>query len=748
VNIRRLSIGLLLALVLVSLFGISPATAKSAESKVVIVSMPRVTWQSISDADTPNLDKLITKSSVASFSIKSASKIPTLESAYASISSGIRASAADPTISTFYSSSEMVGSRNAADIYKRERGTTPSDSQSVAIGFEKTLSRNNSGLSPASIGAFSQSLASRNKTIGVFGNADFCQKMTSSCTQRAIGFLGTTAEGIFSYGDVSREILNSDLTVDMKKLGIISKQSISENDVTAVECSDLEKLELNRKLYSSEQFENAFSESINKCDELVGELLAKLDLTKDRIYIFSPVSPMGDEQLTTFISAGKGIEAGYSSSGITRREGIVALGDIAPTILTFYSIAPPEEMVTTLIETIPSSDSATQKQNMMITMNERALSRDSSFSLVASLFGLLSFSSILISILAFRKNRKLRPIAKWFGLTLLAFPAATFLILPFMAALTNSIAMVAVLVAICLAFASGGFYLGEKKGYLYIILAITGFNIFLLVADVLTGARLQLNSIFGYSAIVAGRYAGYGNMAFAILSISSIIAVACVKQIAKTKKSFDSNWVNHALLASMIMILVLDGAPFFGSDVGGIFALTPTVFVLSMMLYEKKLGIRSVFTSVFLTLSATAIFAVVDLNRPIAERTHLGRFVEVLFNGQAGVVIERKISSNLAILTNSTLSSVVIIGTLVGMFLFLHPERFIKTLTLEYPFFRFLVLPGLILAALGLLLNDSGAAIPGMMLSIALPASALVLYDFEPAEKSLQSNTTLEVKKV
>jgi hypothetical protein len=751
--------GLLLSLfgaVMLTMFASNSASAssnpsaesKSNDGKVVIVSLPRVTWQSLADSDTPNIDKLIADGSIASFSVKTASAISTTESSYASISAGIRAAAVDPSISTFYSASEMVGSRNAADIFKRERGKTPSDSQSVAIGFERTISKNSSGLSPATVGAFADSLASRNKTIAVFGNADHCQKMVPSCTQRSIGYLGTSQEGIFSYGDVSRNLLNDDLTMNMEKLESSSIQSLKENDVTAVECSDLEKLEKQRELFTVSQFDSAFSRSIKECDKLIGNLVSNLDLSKDRIYVLSPVPPAGQNQLTMFVSAGKGIEPGYASSGITRREGIVALGDIAPTILTFYGITPPTSMVTTLIETKPSSDSVLTKENKMVEMNERALARDSSFAMVAAVFGLLSFSSILISILAIRKFRSFRTIAKWMALTLISFPAVTFLILPLMESLPNSISIVALLFVVSLLFAAVGFYFGERDGYLFVVLGFVGLNIVLLVVDVLTGAQLQLNSYFGYSAIVAGRYAGYGNMAFAILSISSVIAVAVVKQLGSTNKSLDKNWINHSLFGFLILILVLDGAPFFGSDVGGVLALTPTVFVISMMLYGKKLGVRSIFSSALLTFAAIAVFAIVDLNRPIAERTHLGRFVEVLFNGQAGIVIERKIASNLAILTNSTISSVVIIGTLVGMFLFFHPERFIKELINQYPFFKFLVLPGLVLAGLGLLLNDSGVAIPGMMLSIALPASALVLYDFEPLEQTLESNTTLQSKKV
>ena len=48
---------------------------------------------------------------------------------------------------------------------------------------------------------------------------------------------------------------------------------------------------------------------------------------------------------------------------------------------------------------------------------------------------------------------------------------------------------------------------------------------------------------------------------------------------------------------------------------------------------------------------------------------------------------------------------------------------------LENPAYRYIVYPGLIVGILGMLLNDSGVAIPGMMLSIAMPPLALLAFE-------------------
>lgn len=47
-----------------------------------------------------------------------------------------------------------------------------------------------------------------------------------------------------------------------------------------------------------------------------------------------------------------------------------------------------------------------------------------------------------------------------------------------------------------------------------------------LAIDIVTGAELQMNTMFGYSAIVAGRFAGMGNQAFSMFMISVLLLSA------------------------------------------------------------------------------------------------------------------------------------------------------------------------------------------------------------------------------
>ena len=53
-----------------------------------------------------------------------------------------------------------------------------------------------------------------------------------------------------------------------------------------------------------------------------------------------------------------------------------------------------------------------------------------------------------------------------------------------------------------------------------------------LAGDVLTGSHLELDGLLGYDAIVAGRFTGYGNLTFGLLSVSALLLTAAAATAA------------------------------------------------------------------------------------------------------------------------------------------------------------------------------------------------------------------------
>ena len=724
---------LLLIIIFITLL-FEPLTANASNPqqqspKVVIVSIPRVTWSMLEDIRIPNIDNLIENGSSGSLSILTPGGAKSLENGYVTIAAGNRAGAAPAQDTTFFMRNEEVNNQLSQNIFRDERGQVPGDGEAFALGYEKTIVENSRGLYKPDTGAFTSALEANNKTISVIGNADMCTRQIMGCSQRAIAYLGSDRNGVVKNGDISRDLLNDDLSLNMKLVEEKTLTSIKEHDVSAVECSNIEKADNDRSSSVAMVSDELIKQSIMDCDKLIGKITEKIDLNKDRIFIVSPASPRTKEQLTVFISAGKGISPGYAISGITRRKGIVSLADIAPTILDFYNIETPNTMEATLLDWVKSSETVTQKKESFIDVNKKSTLRDSAFVKVAATFILVIFLSVILSLSAYKKFKKLKIYAVFLSWMSLVMPTIAFLMAPFMLALSKPIIVYLFFVSSSILVSVGCYFAMKKYGTSMVVLWICATTLTVQIVDIIFSGNLQLNSLFGYSAIIAGRFAGFGNLAFSIVAISSVVLVAMIKQLSRTRPYLNKKWVNIAILAMLIFVLIMDGLPYFGSDVGGVLSLTPMVFIVGLMMYEKRLSIKTIIYALLITLATLTAFSLFDLSRPLSERTHLGRFVKVVLNGEGRTIIERKILSNLHILTNSLTATVVIIATIFLIFLFLKPEKFVKEMSLLNPGFRYIVYPGLVVGLLGMLLNDSGVAIPGMMLSIAAPTIALLSFE-------------------
>jgi hypothetical protein len=147
-----------------------------------------------------------------------------------------------------------------------------------------------------------------------------------------------------------------------------------------------------------------------------------------------------------------------------------------------------------------------------------------------------------------------------------------------------------------------------------------------------------------------------------------------------------------------------------------------------------------------------AAVCVLDWLRPVAQRTHLGRFVQTVLDGGAATVVQRKAVQNWDLLTSSPLTLLVPVVTVLVGWALARPHRWrLPGLALARD--RIAVLPtGLlalgVLVAIGFAANDSGVSIPPAAGAIALPllmaVCLRVLVDAERDEVESQVAATLK----
>ena len=157
------------------------------------------------------------------------------------------------------------------------------------------------------------------------------------------------------------------------------------------------------------------------------------------------------------------------------------------------------------------------------------------------------------------------------------------------------------------------------------------------LVDAAAGAPLAFNNPLGMNAVVAGRFYGVSNTAFALVAGALVVVIAGVwGTLGGGRRS--------ALLVTALLggaALLVDGAPQLGADVGGALTLVPTLAFLAAGLAGLRLSWRRWLAIGAATVLVVGGFAVVDLLRP-GEPTHLGRFARQVADGSAAGVLGRK----------------------------------------------------------------------------------------------------------
>jgi hypothetical protein len=259
---------------------------------------------------------------------------------------------------------------------------------------------------------------------------------------------------------------------------------------------------------------------------------------------------------------------------------------------------------------------------------------------------------------------------------------------------------------------------------------VLGLTVALLCVDILTGARLQASSLLGYSLHTAARFTGIGNSAFAALAATTLLVGALHVHYAPRRREA---LVFVACLFAFVVLV--DGAPQLGDDVGGILTLVPLFALVAYALAGRTIRARTVITAIGATVGVLAVAIVVDLLRPPDARTHLGRFVASIGdNGSSdfGTTVSRKLASNLRTYSSVWCWIVVIIAFYL-LYLVIWKRQALRTLPAGSAL-RAGVAATLGASIIGNLLNDSGVVVTALVFVYLGPFLTLLALDHdEPA---------------
>jgi hypothetical protein len=469
--------------------------------------------------------------------------------------------------------------------------------------------------------------------------------------------------------------------------------------------------------------------SILAADDLLGAVRDRLD-DDDLLLVVSPTSPRWDDSvhLGLAVAVGPGFEPGSTMrSAVTNLDGVVTLTDVAPTVLDHLGVDLPSEMLgRPWISSGSPSDDRIESLARFAREATYAHNTGATFStaFVIAQAAMYAFAIALFWV----RGRELDPIAPWLlrllelgALSVVAFPLATYIATPLEGHSLRLLGLVGVMLLIDAALVALVWVLVRDPLDRFLFLVAATFA--LVVVDQVLGGALQLNAVWGIDPIVAGRFSGLGNISFAILGTTGLLAGALL-----LRKLGARPWA-FALTALVFFItIVVDGAPRLGADVGGVLALVPALGLTFVMLAGKRPSGKTVAIVALGALVALGAFLAIDVAQPPESRTHLARFFEDVRDRGAGAftdVVVRKARANLRLFRTSIWTYLVPVALGLLAFLVLRPKGAWRRMAAHDPKLRAALIGGMLVGVFGFAVNDSGIVVPAMALSYLVPLALI-----------------------
>jgi len=332
--------------------------------RVLIVTMPGVTWSDVTAEDTPNLEALVDHAAIGDISTRIGGFRQSNTAAYLTLGAGTRAVVPGINTGAALNPGETLGGVPASELVQRRLGRAVDGIAYIPVGA--AVDANASSPFGAEPGLLGDELEAAGVHRAVIANADAAegfpvdQPLPDGAYTRSAATALMDSDGIVPAGNVGRDLLRDDPDAPFgRRLDHVAVlRSFDEQwgepgrSVVLVEASDLARAAGYDSRATPRQGRSLSAEALQSSDVLLGKLLDRVDPETDAVLVLAPTAPggLGITALQT-----PDVDGGMVRSASTRRKGYVYLADVAPTVLQLVDAPIPASIEGTPIDAVPAS---------------------------------------------------------------------------------------------------------------------------------------------------------------------------------------------------------------------------------------------------------------------------------------------------------------------------------------------------------------------------------------------------------
>ncbi|MGI6038108.1 MAG: hypothetical protein ACOYD6_07775 [Limnochordia bacterium] len=585
------------------------------------------------------------------------------------------------------------------------------------LGIAQTQSLNANWDYTVEPGLLGSSLRQGGKTTWVIGNSD-----TAEAFRRFGVLLAMDDSGIVDGGDVSRDLLLWDDTwpygwrTDYAKLADAWQEAWSAADFIVLELGDLSRLEVHRHLFLPEQMDKLRSQALVTMDQFLQELWSQLKEAPPQVFILAPTPgslPLQrGHQMAPLIYYGG--PRGLVSSATTRRPGICANYDLAPTILAGMGLPIPDHLAGAILEAEEHKEPMTYLsqlwEQMVIVYDQRGPILQNFVIAQIALY-------LTVVLLVWLGQGGYLLIYKGLLLSLMAVP----LILLFLVPRPELRDTTLLLIGGALVLGFGGARLWrDVVPFIFMALATAVAISF----DVLAGAPRLSTSILGYDAMVGARYYGMGNEYMGVYLSSLLVGVSGMLDLWPRLRPYRSQFI---LIIGVGAIILLAGTNY-GANVGGTMAAVVGLGWIWWRFSGRPFTFKAVLAIALVLLGILLLSFGYDYLWNTGQPSHLSRTTALMLAEGPGALVaiaRRKILLNLRLMRYTYWTRILLTSLGILFFFFLKPVTLVQNMQREFPYLTAGLRASLISGLAALVFNDSGVVAASTAL---VPIMPIILY--------------------